>query len=640
MEWERFAPNYDDKSSDGKGSDDKSSDGSDTDRDTISGGDKTKIKYDVGTFALYLKSYFLDHVQKLKDVSLDLSHSEHLDGAALLEGLGHWYKNAGYEIDFRTLNGTLVYVIFLGESPQTKKFRVTELLALVDRRNSLALLDYWMGQPNERLWSVYFNAVDNGVYWDLAILQPIVFDMYCIESYECTEEDYEEAFKDYVESMVFPAGLVFFNKKYRSDLIFPKVAEVLWKMTERTAMEDLGPDEKNALRYFTEERGLPAELAFQVMPYLPNTALGHVDNVILDAGKETWMALDHQLWVLMGPDCVESMKSYTHFLPLARISQHLRERGASPPQSMKQYKAAVTGILSGRLRMNRNDWPFAEPRLRECLGVEVFWRLLAFLEDNSQYGGLFGYMIQWIDDPRKTKRIKELVSARFRMLIQDTMDDPDHEGRYEKLNPIAARIVANELGKEHLYFGDRFAQVRERCRRVLHSVFEYPYDVRRSLEEYILSLPTEAGESSDLYDLQVALVVKTVYNFYDESEEDLQVLEATMGKYSNRQLGNIYKSDYEVYYFFRHSQLREFDPDFFTFERPVDGAQTFALLSRIYQQAHPDRVTIFGLGLGSLGTGLRVERPFARFATVIPLALGNMSRDPDFLEADGGSWLE
>ena len=592
--------------------------------------------FNVVAFVQNPKRYIWNRLERVDGLHLDRGRFEHLDGASFLRSLGQWYKSVDYTADSDdTFKNAFAYFILADENPDIAARRLKILLRFVGRQESKTLFDYWMGQPDERLWTVYLYISGGGVYGDLLVLQPNVFNMDCIQTGDCTEWDFKGAFEGYTKFVAFPDGLKFFPK-YCSDLIFSKVAEVLRRMTERMTVEDLGPDEKNMLQYSAEERELPAEPAFQVMIHSPNTRPGHV---ILDAKMETWMALDHQMWVLMGPGCVGSIEEFMHFFPPTRVTKYLKKRGVTFLQSVEQYEETVVGILWERLQVVDVMWLRIEPGLRESLEVGTFWRLLAFLEDHSQYDGLF-HRIFWWDDKKWKDWSNKLESAGLGALIQEITNGPVTENHHRKLGSLAVYAMAVELEEYGKRFKGRFEPLYEQCRNGLLEDFEGSSSVSCSLEEYVLSIPTKAGELSGLRDLQVALLNQEMHGMCWRFGVGLETLEDMVKGYSSGQFGNIYQSDSEILFLFWSSWLRDFDPDMSGLNRPVKRAEFFALLSKICQQAHLGRDSFFGLILDDLGQRSELLRPFPTVCGAIFWTLRNSSRDQNLLENSGASWIE
>ena len=592
---------------------------------------------DVGTFAQYLDSYFLDRIKKLKDVPLDRSHPECLDREAVLKGIALWYEEVGYEIkDGETLKVALAYAFFSDERPCTEKSRAGILLEAANRRESKVLSEYWVEQPASRQLDVYRNGLRDPIYGVLPILQPVIFDRTCVRNGGCTEEDYMSAFKSYVTSVIHPDKLEFFLE----GSLFSELVEVLCRMTGRAAVENLGLDKWALLPFLPAGLELPKELVLKMATFGSDTPMGHADYVILDPKvKETWEVLENQLWVQLGPKYTKFVKSYRYF-PHERVARYIPEQYRTLIEYTGVYEAAATDIRQRLLRIkSKLSWTWIESNLAELFSVDTFWQLLSFLEDNLPYGGLFGAMILRNASARMGPG-DELGPGGWRGLIQEAITDPDKESCREKLDSITAHFIKISLGGDHPYSEDRFKLVREQFSRDLSAIFENSVRVVASFDEYILRIPAEADKPDGLHDLQVALVAKRALNGYDGPEEDLQILERTMRKYNTGQLENIYKSGFEVYPLFKHSQLREFEPDLFQFKQPVGRKQVFALLSKIYQQAHPGRKSIFGLILDALGQELESERHFFSVSRLISGALGTLPRDQDFLSDSDGLWLE
>ena len=598
---------------------------------------------DVGTFAVFLKSRFLDLIKDLSDIPLDLSHPEHLDEAALLKGLGKWYEDVQYEIkNDEALKEAVSYGILSDESEGSKGSRAKILLRLVGRERSKVLLDYWIQQPASRQLAVYINALRGKTYGDLAIIQPIIFDMTCVRNGNCTKESYERTLEFHVRSIDFPDGLIVFSGRHRYCLCFSKVTEALRRMTERTILESLVLGEADLVQLLVREWELPAELASQVMAHSSDASLGHRDGVILDPKKiETWKVLDRQLWEMVGPELfILESKAYYYFPP-ARITKYLVKRGVSPADYVEQYKTVVVDILQRLLRLNTWQWSRVESKLQEYLKLNTFWQLLAFLEASPQYGGLFGATILWHFESWREgvggPKPKDLEA-----LVQGIINDPVTESRQEKLDALAEQIVAQEIQRSHIYFEDRYKLAREQCRNGLSTIFKESHFASSSFEEHVLSIPAEAGEPGGLYDLQVALVAGSAHSQYAPhgSDADLLKMLELMGKYSTKQLENIYRSDREIYPFFKHSQFCEFDPQLFEFNRPVDKSQAFTLLSKIYQQAHPGRKSIFGLLLDDLGRSSESEQQEPVYFWTVSPQIQRISRNRDFLGNSDGCWQE
>ena len=600
---------------------------------------------EVDVIATEASGRFMEHVRTLESVSGEQgSPPAYPDRAACLRGLGLWYSDNGHPVDYESselFKEAIPYVLLSDDNDLNKELRATLLLSRTGRSQSAVLREYWREQPAIRQLRVYRNTLRDEL-GDLAILQPIVFDMRCTKARSCKEKDYLEELVIYSESLIAPDPPLTFIPEDSAESLFPDFVEVLRKMTGRAAVENLGLDKWKLLPFLQAGSELAMELVAKVATFGFDT-LGHPDYVILDPEvEETWEVLESQVCALLGSKCVAFVESRPYF-PHDRIAGYITGQYATLTQYVQQYETAITEILQRLLRMDFFSWIMAMPEsgLLEDLEVDTLWKLFAFLEGNRQYGGLFGALIVW-GAGEQTNSIRELEPAGLDVLFQEIISDPDKERRHERLNSITEHLIAEDLEGGHPYFQSRFALVRERCRGDLSTIFKNSTDVWRSLEEHILSIPAEANETDGFYDLQVALVVKRMRDFYepDVSDADVEAFEKMMREYSTRQLAKIYESDCEVYLLFKHSQLRAFAPDVFKFEQSVDETGIFVLLSKAYRHAHSDRESIFGLILDSLGQGSRFTEPFQMFYRPISDALWTLSYDQDLLGDPDGFWLE
>ena len=590
---------------------------------------------DVGTFAQYLDSYFLDRIKKLKDVPLDRSHPECLDREAVLKGIALWYEEVGYEIkDGETLKVALAYAFFSDERPCTEKSRAGILLEAANRRESKVLSEYWVEQPASRQLDVYRNGLRDPIYGVLPILQPVIFDRTCVRNGGCTEEDYMSAFKSYVTSVIHPDKLEFFLE----GSLFSELVEVLCRMTGRAAVENLGLDKWALLPFLPAGLELPKELVLKMATFGSDTPMGHADYVILDPKvKETWEVLENQLWVQLGPKYTKFVKSYRYF-PHERVARYIPEQYRTLIEYTGVYEAAATDIRQRLLRIkSKLSWTWIESNLAELFSVDTFWQLLSFLEDNLPYGGLFGAMILRNASARMGPG-DELGPGGWRGLIQEAITDPDKESCREKLDSITAHFIKISLGGDHPYSEDRFKLVREQFSRDLSAIFENSVRVVASFDEYILRIPAEADKPDGLHDLQVALVAKKVCDCHKSHalDADSVALEKVMKGYSTEQLENIYKSDESVYAFFGHPQSHEFVPGFFKFARPAGEAWIFGMLSAIYRQ----KGSVFGTILKNVDPKLGTEKLARAFGQATRKALWLSLHNRDILNDPDRCWLE
>ena len=599
---------------------------------------------DVGLFATHFKVYLLSRVEDSSDLRLDHDCFERLDGALLLESFGQWYKNAGYAIkDEEAFKKAFSDAIFSIDDPYAKRLRVELLFRLVGQPVSEAQLVYWMKQPENILLEVYLCLPNGGNYKDLLILQPIVFDTEFIRTGAFTDESYRVEFMTYIEFIAIPDGLKLFNEKYLPGLNISRVLEALRRMAKGMKEEDLGTHEKELLQVLKEKWNVPAELRFKVAAYFPGTSPSFAQDALFDKNNRgSWGALDYQLWKLWGPGCVESMNSYAHFFPLAQVIKYHEERGTTLIDNVEQYEAAVTKMLQELLQMETASWKLVEPKLREDLRVDTFWKLFAFLKDRPQYGGFFGEMFRWNNDSWNRKELDGVAPEGLEVLIQGIITASAGESRYEKLVSFAERIMVKDLKGDHPYFEARFELARKQFRDKLSKSFKDSQFVASSLHREILSILADTNESGGLHDLQVALVVARMKGWYESnmSDADSKLLEERLKGYNTGQLGNIHKSDLHVYLLLKYSQLREFDSDLFEFNRPVSEARIFTLLSKVCRQAHSDRDSIFGLVLDGLSQRLGSEWPFCEARRAIAEAFLAFPFDQDLLSNSGRYWME
>ena len=536
-------------------------------------------------------------------------------GATLPEGLGP--QNAG--------------------GGASEEIVVADLLRLVDQEKSSVLRDFWEGQPRDRLLVVHNYAVKKGAGWDLEILQPNMFGMDCARVGGRTETSHREAFHNFIKSISPPDGLKILNKEYRSSLDIRKVAETIRKMAENARAESLKPAERDLLQLLAEGRGLSKDDATSC----------HAGYMIFNETDRYALAvLDDWLWVFSGPHCVWFKKVQMHYFPPTCVTKHLVKQGVAPAEYVEHYAFTIRDILNKPLRMNDVQWSMIEPELRKegltYLGVDTFSQLLTFLEDNPQYGGLFGIMIWWGARSRGSG-MKELEPAGLEVLIRTVIDDSDKESRHAKLNSIAAHIARAALGEGHPYFEERFAPIHEQLNKDLSTIFKDSSDIGSSLDRYILSIPAEMGESSGLlYDLQVTVVTKNAYFLCesDVSHVDREALENTLREYGTKQLANIYESHWMICSLFKQSQLRESDPDLFKFDNSVDEKQIFALLSKIYRKTHSGSNPAFNWILDNLSRGLGAEWPFSWLLLKVPRIFWALPSGSDLLGNSDGCWLK
>ena len=599
-----------------------------------------KVKFSVATFAQDLKRCILSHLDKVNGLHLDHDCFAHLDGTSFLKSLGQWYRGAGYKIESNeAFQNAFADIIFPIDDPYAKRLRVALLFHLAGQPVSKTLFDYWMKQPDEVVAKVHRCLPDGGKYRDLLILQPLVFDIEFIRKGDFTEEGYGTKFENYFRSTTSSSDLQFFCC-YFARLDFSDVAEAFRGMEEKTKAEGLGTLEKERLEIFTERR-LPAELGFKVATCLLDAPLSLAHDVILDANDEgSLRALDRQLWALQSSKCIESMTYYERFFPLTRITNYLGERSLPPPRSMVEYRAVVDKILWG-LVLDELRWHCIESELRDHLKVGTFWKLLSFLEEYPQYGGLFGAVFHWSADSQRAS-IDELVLRKLEIWIRKIIG-LDEEKRREELNSIVEKMITVELeGQGHPWTEDRYAQLREQFHGNLFTIFKTSVYVSPSLDRYILSTPAGIGELDGLHDLQVAVVVnfaRCISQVFT-SDLDLKMYEDMMKGYSTEQLANIYNSDFKAPLFLMYHQLREFDPDLFEFAHPVGRAGLYALLSRVCRQANSDRESFFGSVLDRLGQALAFSIPLLMIHNAIADVLKELPYDQDFLGNSGAGWLK
>ena len=577
---------------------------------------------DVGTLALYLKYYFLEHIKELGGVPLDRSHPEHLEETAVLRGLALWYENVGYVVTSgESLKEALSYVFFADERPETEKVRAGILLELVNRRESKTLSRYWEKQSAARQLEVYRNALADKKHGLLPILQPIIFYMDCTVEGGYAEEDYIAAFRDYAKSVVFPdTALQFFPEHLQSSL-FPKVAEALSAMTGRAVMRGLEKNRQNVSPTLAKNLEPFKELALGVVAREcnANTQAGYPDYAILDAGEtDTWKIFDAQLRMHLGPSYIEFVEDY-RFFPHERMAKYIVRQYGTLREYVRMYEAAVQEIRKRIFQDDAKDVLLRKSDPAYGLDLDTLWQAIDFLEDNPVHGG----PLRWIilrNGERPGTTLDGMAPDGVGMLVKNIIEYPNSEARRATLCKLATKIIEKLVGSKHPLFEGEFELIREQIQSDPFGLFNGRSPTRESLDMHILGLSAVTGVSDDLHGLQVAIVVGRARDHYKlrMSATDLRVMEGVIRRGSTEQLGNIYKSNYRAYPLFRLFQWLEPDTDFFEFDRPVDDGQIFALLSRIYRHTYPDRKSVFGLLLDSLSRGLVSECPFPKIREVIP----------------------
>ena len=592
---------------------------------------KVQDEFTVDTFATYLGSHFLDYVKKLGDIPLDLTHPEELDEGAVLKGIGQWYRDAGYKIDSGdALKEALVYIAFSDDRPDTAAARARILLRLVGAEDSPVLLDYWKRQPASRQLMVYLHASRDKKYGDLAILQPIIFNMDCIRNGSCFGGDYVAAFGEYAASVALPVDSLRFIPKRLGDSLFPKVAKVLRNMTRKITMENLRASEKDVLQYFTEERGLSKELAFNVLISGPNVLSVNPKYVILNPEmEETWEVLDNQM-VRLSLNCVDFVEAYGHF-PHHFMAKYIPRQYESLSEYVMLYAAGVDEILENVLRVK-------DRAVLKTFQTGTIWKVINFLENHVDYRSLFGWMFMQNADQPDTDLYGAAPKGVGALMLNIT-DYPDKETYYPALCEIVARFVRGPVGSRHLLFEDQFKPALEQIQNAPFRLFDKGTPTWDSLNQCIFGVPAETGTPGGLHDLQVALVVGKACRYYQLQalDADLKALEKMLREYSTAQLENIHSSKGSVHLLFRHSRLRELAPDLFKFDCRVDTTQIFALLLRIYRRTHSDSPA-FDFILKTLSRETEAEWPFSIFSQRISVALWELPPAEDLLGNSGRYW--
>ena len=584
---------------------------------------------DVGTFAVFFKSRFLDYIKKLENVPLDLSHPEHLDEAALLNGIGKWYGKAEYKVsDDKALKEAISYVIFSDESDGGRRDSAKILLRLVGRGGSKVLFDYWMEQPASRQLAVYINFLRDGKYGDLAILQPVIFNMKCIQSGDCTEEDYVKAFKIHAVFVNFNTCL----KVFPLDVLFPEIVEILRKMTGRVPMS-----KEEALAAFSRDLGVESdlsrqgELVYQAATGSPYYPTDFADYVILDLNvHETWVALDHQI-VQQSSDCTKFVGSYPYF-PHERMAKYITAPYGTLGEYARLYCGAIEKVMMDVFRMDGTAASLNGSTQRITLSADNFWKLVDFLGANAEYRSFFAWMVTQAGYKLNTTQDRGALRG-MEELIVDLVNFPD-KMRRAAICGAAMLLIERDAGPDHPLFKDKFKLIRERIHRDdPFKLFDNELPIWASLSKYIFSVSTAAGAHDGFHDLQMAMVVWKLrgkgLHLKDEA------LHKVLGGYSSTQLENIYESAASTCrVVFRQPQLRKL----LAFDSPVKETDLFSALQQLHRQAFSGRETAFGLILKYLIDGSDDEDLFTDVSKLVGEALRALPGNQDFSKESSECW--
>ena len=545
--------------------------------------------------AWYLPERFMEYIKSLEDsehpkeTPVDIPDALKYPAvtpsdAAFIKGLGLWYLDTGCKADIKeSPKEALSYVFLSDESPVNNEAMMVALLGTTSKPESKVLHEYWEKQPSSRQLAVYRNLRTGG-YGDLAVLQPVIFDMECIQSRTCSDKDYDAAFKAHVipksSKRRVPDTLVGIFR----ELHISQTADILRKLTGKRL---INADE--ALKIMAREfvlRSKPlkelGKLVYQATnpeSYVPES---YPDYLILGASRtETLEVLNRQVFDLV--TYPESLLEAAPFFSHTRVAKYITKRYRTIKRYGELYWEAIRDILGKVLRVGHHDWFTTNPSPTNDLTEDDFWQLVAFLEEEyQQYRGLFGQSI--LAQKKVPEEFRKLVPGGLKALIQDVAEPSGKAELHGKLDTIALGLFKLLL-PDHPLFRDQFEALRQQLTEGLFKAFGTQPFTAMCLGEHILSANVGARELDELHDLQVEVVIQYFITCRADPAKDEEAWMEILAEYDSRQLANIYVLDSTVLPILKHPKLRER----FNFDSPVTYNQTFQELSKLYQLAFPHR---------------------------------------------------
>ena len=556
-------------------------------------------KVGVDECAWQLPSYFTTYAKSRDDVPDALKYPAVTPSdAAFLKGLGLWYRDTDYNADIeKSLKEALSYVILSDGSAENSEIRAKILLGSTEKKDSKVLLEYWKAQDASRQLAVYRN-LSTGGYSDLAVLQPAIFNMDCIQSRTCNDEDYSTAFNAHIASLDVRHHVLYEPISRLQNRPLPEIADILRKVTGKRPMK---ADEARAImarEFVLTSKSLQdlGTLVYQATNpgfYVPES---YPDYLILDASKiETLEALDHQILDLISDR--ESFLGPIPFFPLPTVAKDITKRYNTIKQYGELYIGVVHDIVETVFRVSSEDWITILPSPTEDFDEAAFWDLIAFLEEEryQRYKGIFGQLL--LVQHEFPEEFGELVPGGLKALMQKVAEHTGEAQLHEELDDIALRVFELRL-PDHPFSEDRSEAARQQLKKGLFEAFEAQEDVQMPLNRLIMSAQAETGGSDGLYELQVDTLAQALNIIRDDPTRDSEEWKAKLKGYSSRQLENIYKSDSLVLTTLNQAQLCEK----FDFTSPIKRNQVFQELSKLYQRAFPRRESVLGKMLEYLGT--------------------------------------
>ena len=543
----------------------------------------------VGVCASFFKDRFLKRVSNLPGIPLERSHPPHLDEIAVLKGIGEWYRDNGYMVEEgETFEGALPYLFIHDTNECNNGIRARILLDLIDNK-SVTLFNHWKEQPDNRLLEVYQHAQRNKKHGDLVILQPLIFvNVARIHQRDCNDDDYLTAFKSYIKELMRFEDSLFTLYQYLNGLPLSEVAKILRGLTGEVPAKAL-ETEKGMLLPYIPGSELPLELLRKLATFgLDDPVVVSPDYLILTENISTWEALDCQMPQL-SPACLNPVY-HEQFFPHNLVGQRITRRVKSLSQYGHVYKETINSILKV-LHVEYDAWCASLPT-PEHLTVECFWQLLAFLEREPQYGGLFGELLvqvhgMYLSDYESA----ESASTELAELIRETVEDSDPERRHQRLCKVASSTVGKQVFSMHSYFSERFELARVQFVEGMFIALKGRFPTLMTLSRDILRVPATLKVPGDLYDLQIDVVAGRLRVFLG-AEIAAVVVEELKGS-TSEQLLNLYESNEILYCIFKQPQLRKL----FNFDNPVEEAGFIVILSEIYHRVFSGPTSIFGLTL-------------------------------------------
>ena len=551
--------------------------------------------------AWQLPSYFTTYARSREDVPDALKYPAVTPSdAAFIKGLGLWYLDTGCNADIKeSLKEALSYVILSDGSAENSEIRAKIVLESTEKKDSKVLQEYWKAQDASRQLAVYRNLRTGG-YSDLGALQPDIFNMDCIQSRTCSDEDYAETFRAHLAPLDDERHALYHLIVRLRNRPFSQFADALRKVTGVATVEGLGEGAHTLLQLLTEAWELPKDLAFKVAISGPDFPLGDADHLILDANKiATLETLDHQILDLITDR--ESLLGSKPFFPHSKMDEYIPKRYNGLRQYRELYLRIAQNFVEKVLRVSLQDWVTVEPSPTENFDEAAFWKLVEFLGTQDQrYWGLFGQLV--LVQHKFPKEFGELVPGGLKALMQKVTENTDEAQLHEDLDNIALRVFELRL-PDHPFFKKQFETVRQQLKRGLFEAFE-AQDVPVLLNEHIMNAQAETGGSDELYELQVDVMARIFYILRGDPTRDSEEWKPILTRYSSQQLRNIYKSDSPVPIVLNHAQLREK----FDFATLVKYPQISRELSKLYQRAFPQRESVLGQRLKHLDTDFAETR--------------------------------